>query len=691
MHRPEDGKWVKLYNSLFIVMNERKEIVSWQQEKFDVVSDLVANLRNRTGLNPCFFVIDNCCKWERKLKDLFGSSIAVKLDLFHAVQRLTSTIDKRHRYHRAFCKHLRGIFRQTGDKERDRLKPTATPEDIERNIGSVIKSWESIESVLHGTSLLNANFRNAVENLLRHVRKGCLSGIPPGLSTGMNENLHKHLNRIFKGMKMGPELALNLLTLFFFVWNCKRVLTRQEKKVVKSSICSPGKIRHSRSEKFGIGVSDRQPKSSSAGYSLATASFTVDELFMRKCFLFKRLRFLSWTEPINMEIFFCEEYSSKFLQMASVRNPGYGFTSLVDRCKNFGFSPINTIALNENDCSKLISVLTQTITSYINENRNFSAIRVHFEKAGFTEDLGRNFKVLKIALHEQMKKRSLEERAGCTIDPRLAHLLAKDENFMEAGLADLVLQTIADVIGVSIVIFTSLIDIPFFAIITKVPLITSQWLYIGVSYDEKVAFFTLTKCYDVANSQTSSSTIGAKKRKSGCCCGSKENKLDLPKCISLPGAKYSSRCPCFKAQEPCNGCSCRGCKNSFGESVVPKVAKLRTGGIRRKPQAQLNVSFKRSDEYLTERGESLPSGQWTDEESFLLRQCMAQATENDHERLSGLYNRGVNIHRKNCMNLREKAVSQVRAKASILTREKELVLAKIVASTMAIFPSTQVQ
>ncbi len=95
--------------------------------------------------------------------------------------------------------------------------PTAAPAEIERNLKAVVNSWDQIDSVICGTSLLNANFRNAADNLLRHIRKGCLSEIPAGLSTGMNENLHRNLNKIFKGMKMGPELTINLLTLFFFV------------------------------------------------------------------------------------------------------------------------------------------------------------------------------------------------------------------------------------------------------------------------------------------------------------------------------------------------------------------------------------------------------------------------------------------------------------------------------------------
>ena len=47
-------------------------------------------------------IIDNCCHWKYLLKILFGDNVKIKLDLFHAVQRVTRTISKRHSLYNAF-------------------------------------------------------------------------------------------------------------------------------------------------------------------------------------------------------------------------------------------------------------------------------------------------------------------------------------------------------------------------------------------------------------------------------------------------------------------------------------------------------------------------------------------------------------------------------------------------------------
>ena len=134
---------------------------------------------------------------------------------------------------------------------------------ILKNIRKLTQNWESIEGMLDETSLLNSKLRLAIDNLEKHIDKGCcLSHIPPGFSTGMNENLHKNMNKIFKGLKMGPELAMNLLMLFFFAWNCKRTSRIKGKKLYQSVFsCIPSKSEpkvYPEKEKFGLGVSDKQ-------------------------------------------------------------------------------------------------------------------------------------------------------------------------------------------------------------------------------------------------------------------------------------------------------------------------------------------------------------------------------------------------------------------------------------------------
>ena len=95
-----DGKWIMLYNSLFNVMNEHGQVVSWQfthtTSLDDVLSQLhsVKNLRSNSWLPPYTILVDNCCSQRPKLMQIFGDTAVVKLDIFYAAQRITGKLPK---------------------------------------------------------------------------------------------------------------------------------------------------------------------------------------------------------------------------------------------------------------------------------------------------------------------------------------------------------------------------------------------------------------------------------------------------------------------------------------------------------------------------------------------------------------------------------------------------------------------
>ncbi len=267
-----------------------------------------------------------------------------------------------------------------------------------------------------------------------------------------------------------------------------------------------------------------------------------------KCSLFKRLRFLSWVEAVDMEFLFCEEYDKKLLQMVSIPFSENSSTKIEDRCKNFGFIPITTLPINHRDSTKIYSVLAQTVTSYINENKSFSAIHDHFAQLGFGSELNKNFDVLISSLRNHLE--TMVQQCKC---PRLEYL-AKEEHLMELGFSDLLLQAASDLFGISIVVFTSFTSIPFFSIISKKPITVTQWLFIGASFDNNVTFFILSKNCESSISELEKGTplekVGKKRSTNSCCCGSKGKKPEIAKCSSSADSQYSCRCPCLKAKTP---------------------------------------------------------------------------------------------------------------------------------------------
>ena len=147
-----DGKWICQYSALFIVMNEVGEVVTWQFTKtksFSEVENLLKQFNKRNiGLNGTIttIYIDDCCNWRGKLQNLLGN-VDVKLDLFHAIQRVTKSLSKKHKYYRPCLKHLRLILRDRdeGDIQQIRRKTTPTPDKILKNIDDFISTWEKVE------------------------------------------------------------------------------------------------------------------------------------------------------------------------------------------------------------------------------------------------------------------------------------------------------------------------------------------------------------------------------------------------------------------------------------------------------------------------------------------------------------------------------------------------------------------
>ena len=82
---------------------------TWQLNKgtsFAEVAMLLQSLDKRPNDRLRTAYVDNCCKLRNKIKNIFGPHVSVKLDLFHAVQRITKTIPKKDVHASQFIKEL---------------------------------------------------------------------------------------------------------------------------------------------------------------------------------------------------------------------------------------------------------------------------------------------------------------------------------------------------------------------------------------------------------------------------------------------------------------------------------------------------------------------------------------------------------------------------------------------------------
>jgi hypothetical protein len=135
-------------------------------------------------------IIDNCCQWRALLHSIFGP-IPVKLDLFHGVKRVTSTVSKKHQYFHVFRTDFRMVFRNAMDRLPRRTMTTPPPSEIIENLENFKARWQ----VMPGTPMVNKSTLDSLDNLEQHIKLGCLSGIPPGIGSNINENIHKNLKK----------------------------------------------------------------------------------------------------------------------------------------------------------------------------------------------------------------------------------------------------------------------------------------------------------------------------------------------------------------------------------------------------------------------------------------------------------------------------------------------------------------
>ena len=100
------------------MISEHGQVLSWQLTKrttFYHIKTLLSDLLEQPQQQIHTVYIDECCKLRAKIKSVLGPNVAVKLDLFHAVQRITKTLSKKHGLIQQCMIDLRRVTAKRGD------------------------------------------------------------------------------------------------------------------------------------------------------------------------------------------------------------------------------------------------------------------------------------------------------------------------------------------------------------------------------------------------------------------------------------------------------------------------------------------------------------------------------------------------------------------------------------------------
>ena len=665
-----DGKWVTLYKSLFIVMNEVGQVLAWQftrSTSIDEVTNLLKNLQCRLKnkwVTPGKVYVDNCCQLEQKVKAIFGQDTLVKLDLFHAVQRITSQLPKRHPFFLQCTNDLKMVFRSPTDLGKERKETTPAPAVIIDSLEKFQRKWEYCSS--NGWKLVSPKTVHHLSSLKVHVRKGCLSNIEPGCGTNRNEVLHRHINPHFANKsRIGLPLAIALLTVLLYQHNCRI----EEKITNKPSIpLALWKHKHGVTEKRkgSTDMSNNTPETHGTCWSGSSVADINDvvlspsgmqsdyvnvELSAKSLELISLADLLAILEnAINLSkvaalmqkllcdsplfdyrmLSFCSSVAGVFFD----HQKSDEYAQHVQRLDNIVHACGMERQQVPGDGNCCFHSLSLAIISNSDEIRAYKSdfFQIHnLNPDRGASDLAQQLR--QVAVKEwQSNPQDYEGFLGCG-----ANVIVEAEKFKQNGvflgeLGNTVLLSLSNGLGLPIIALSSAVNHPLINITprhmnTPVPLYVAYNQY-GVGHYDAIAI--------PATSQVPSSSLELSADTSKCTCG-KNDKTTQTHCMPQQ-KKYATvtRCPCCKNGTTCTVlCKCKNCSNPFGQRFDP-------GNTRKRPRHMWQHSVQKSVTLACRCMKNIPAGPHTILEFFLLecslRYCLKEGIDTTTDNIEIIYN-----------------------------------------------------
>ena len=156
----------------------------------------------RQGKKLSGIYTDTCCKWAGKLDSAFRD-VPVKLDIFYAVQRLSSTIPKRTNFHAEIVRAYSLVFRDPRNLGERRTLKTPRLEVLIDNLKKFEREWKDVKGS-NGHAVLNSKATKEIKNIKAHIQEGLPIRHSPWV---WHERFNKHLNEFLSTDKIGTSLA----------------------------------------------------------------------------------------------------------------------------------------------------------------------------------------------------------------------------------------------------------------------------------------------------------------------------------------------------------------------------------------------------------------------------------------------------------------------------------------------------
>ena len=716
------GKWIPQYDSLFIMQNELGEVLFWQLTMgtgYGSIQDGLESLHSRMikkGKSLKMVLIDNCCMWKKKLKNTFGEQLDVKLDLFHAVKRVTTALSKKHSYFYPAIQEFRLVFRSHGDNGLQRTKNTPSPTILLKNIKAFLSKWDKILDD-NGKPVVTKAVMDEIDKLKVHIERGCLSDIPPHFGTNRNENLHRSLNKRLTGSRLGVEIAVALLATFFHCWNLKQIgsATISTKATFLTDLaehikCS-GSLKRaecSYSHTFGIGVSSkrtythdnvRQQKSISRN-----ACSTLHEISD-----YKIKGALSETVYTILHHAFSMLYTEEILNNLS---PTHCKVSRLLPCQLRNAQSWVEKQYADSDQQRLLNVLESFDLELVGVPADgdclFTSVALFIQQCFKTPENSEFIQHLRsLSLGENLSPQSIIQKLRDLLVEEWLHNKADYLPFFESNidsfdseaqlyrqsgvystsLGDAMLLGLANVLHLQFIVFTSIESWPHIPIHPRFPPLTQNPLYLA--YLQKGSgHYSLARSIrgkDAMVGSTNNEDQSSLKPNCGCRCGRGRNAMNQERINCSAEQAYSTRCPCHKSKVPCSDlCRCQNCGNKYGKRPQQKPTEEQVKLTRKKrPRYPEQDRLKESGwKYMKLQNEQTIAGIWTPHEHYvfvaIVEHCRSQQSSLEAEEITAIYE---SIRNTDFISdvLSVKTASQVKAKLDQLLKEEGI--SKVCGST----------
>lgn len=513
------------------------------------------------------------------------------------------------------------------------------------------------------------------------MKKGCLSHISPSGGTGRNEGFHRVLNKTLKKSRIGIQLAVALLGVFFYTWNEKQLSGDKTKKTIRvvppieSHFERPENSHLNGHEVFGLvdysHLSGAETCANDAD-DVTEANSPGDMMSkLNECLNGEHLSdsssddgdmysYCAKDSPVKSQLPFAEsqkrtliDYSRSMEELCSYVESAGKFEKFQPKHVLFaksGLTLLNSDLPSKRQSSSLDGVLANynmarvnipgngncffqsvahAIENTIIPNQTISREVInHLDSLGLL-DVGNDIcgKLRNLVVDEWLTNPDQYKPflTGEQTFETEARLFLNDGHFA-TQLGNSMPLVMANVLKHPVVVVTEMENLP---VLPVTPRESIQCLPIFVAFDQSGAGH-----YDAVvqiprfepSSEVQKPTV--EKTESNCCrCGQGVKKKEKG---NTSCDQFKKRCKCFQALKGCTEkCQCLGCENPHGKKINQNQKTNSSTGTRKRRAADMTTGCMSGKEFMAKRpGPNTNICQWTFLEELVLVQLLQSQFSN---------------------------------------------------------------